>query len=445
MSSQKETWQTTRPTIRARSKFMFNNELLSDVSFVVSVQLDENENKRCKKAIPAHKFVLAISSPVFFAMFFGDLAEKTNSIDLPDCEYESLLELFRFMYCDEVKLNEGNVMQVLYLAKKYILPSLVDRCTEYLEKILNVSNVFCVMTHAHNYGEKKLVKQCWKVIDKHAEEAVKTESFETIERSLLEEVVERNSLNIKEVDLFKAVDGWAAKECQRLGLTADGSTKRSVLGDKIVKAIRFPVMKRDDFDNTVLKCKILTSKEAFTMVEYYNSVLTTPVEFIEAKRYGLRQQCCRFNSVVLEAGNNPYHSYQRDCLYFAVNRDVVLHGVGMFGSQSRKYQVTLTIRDTTKGSVMATKTGKYSSVLMQLKDQGSFYGFDVTFDSPLLLKKGVLYHVKAAMSGPIIWHGKGGLNTIQCPGVKFSFKNHKKNLKTNIREGQFPHFVFSLE
>ena len=92
---------------------MFNNELLSDVTFVVPVQLDENENKKCKKVIPAHKFVLAISSPVFFAMFFGHLAEKSNSITLPDCEYESLLELFRFMYCDEVKLNEDNVMQVL--------------------------------------------------------------------------------------------------------------------------------------------------------------------------------------------------------------------------------------------------------------------------------------------------------------------------------------------
>ena len=124
MSFEDEKWQTTRPTIRSRTKFMFNNELLSDVNFVVPVQLHENENKRCKKVIPAHKFVLAISSPVFFAMFFGDLAETTNSIVLPDCEYESVLELFRFIYCDEVKLNQDNVMQVLYLAKKYILPRL---------------------------------------------------------------------------------------------------------------------------------------------------------------------------------------------------------------------------------------------------------------------------------------------------------------------------------
>lgn len=425
---------------------MFNNELLSDISFVVPVQLDENENKKCKKAIPAHKFVLAISSPVFFAMFFGDLAEKSNSITLPDCEYESLLELFRFMYCDEVKLNEDNVMQVLYLAKKYILPSLVDRCSEYLEEILNTSNVFCVMTHAQGYGEKSLVKKCWKVIDKHAEEAVKMEGFFTIKRPLLEELVKRDSLNIKEVDLFKAVDGWATKECQRLGLMPGGRAKRSVLGEKIVKAIRFPVMTRDDFDKAVLDCRILTIQEAFTMEAHYNSVSTSPIEFLKVKRSGLRQRCCRFSSVVLETGNLPYRSYHQDCLYFAVDREVVLHGVSMFGSQSRKYQVTVTLRDSTDGSIMATKTGKCSSVFMELTEgSGTFYGFDIIFDDPLFLKKGVMYYVKAAMSGPIIWHGSSGVNSIQCPGVKFSFKNHKKNLKTSIREGQFPHFLFSLE
>lgn len=83
------------------------------------------------KTIPAHKFVLAISSPVFYAMFFGELAETTNSINSSDCECPSLLELFRFIYSDEVNLDADNVMQVLYLAKKYMLPSLVDQCTDF--------------------------------------------------------------------------------------------------------------------------------------------------------------------------------------------------------------------------------------------------------------------------------------------------------------------------
>ena len=104
-----ENWQTKLSSIAERTKFIFNNELLSDVKFVVASSTDEGESK---KVIPAHKFVLALSSPVFFAMFYGQMADTKDSIELPDCEYESLLELFRFLYSDEVNLSGSNVMQV---------------------------------------------------------------------------------------------------------------------------------------------------------------------------------------------------------------------------------------------------------------------------------------------------------------------------------------------
>jgi len=70
---------------------------------------------------------------VFKAMFYGELAETSDAIELPDCDYESLLELFCYMHSDEVNLSGSNVMGVLYLAKKYMVPSLVKRCTEYLQ------------------------------------------------------------------------------------------------------------------------------------------------------------------------------------------------------------------------------------------------------------------------------------------------------------------------
>ena len=114
-------WQTECSTISERTKFIFNNELLSDVKFIVPAS---NESR---KMIPAHKFVLAIGSPVFCAMFYGKMAESTDSITLPDCEYDSLLEFFRYLYSDEVNLTGSNVMHVLYLAKKYMVPSLVDK------------------------------------------------------------------------------------------------------------------------------------------------------------------------------------------------------------------------------------------------------------------------------------------------------------------------------
>ena len=48
------------------------------------------------------------------------LTETADSVELSDCECDSLLELFRYMYSDEVILNGSNVMGVLYLAKKYM-------------------------------------------------------------------------------------------------------------------------------------------------------------------------------------------------------------------------------------------------------------------------------------------------------------------------------------
>ena len=42
------------------------------------------------------------------------------------------------------------------------------------------------------------------MIDKDTDEAVKSDGFVTIEKSMLEELVERDSLNIREVELFKA-------------------------------------------------------------------------------------------------------------------------------------------------------------------------------------------------------------------------------------------------
>ena len=190
MSVVERNWQTTRPTIRERSKFMFNNDLFSDVKFVV--QTGAQGESESKQVIPAHKFVLSISSPVFEAMFYGELAETTDTIELPDCEYDSLLELFRYMYSDEVNLSGSNVMRVLYLAKKYMVPSLADKCMKYLQDNLDPSNVFSILPSAQKYEERKLVDYCWEVINKQTEEAVKSECFETIERSLLEVIVKHD-------------------------------------------------------------------------------------------------------------------------------------------------------------------------------------------------------------------------------------------------------------
>ena len=282
-------WQTTRPTIRERAKFMLNNDRLSDVKFVAANSNGESESKQ---VIPAHKFILAIGSPVFEAMFYGELAETKDTIELPDCNYESLLELFRYMYSDEVNLSGSNVMGVLYLAKKYIVPSLADKCAKYLQENLDPSNVFTILPFAQKYEDKNLVDRCWKVIEEGTDEAVTSDGFEKIERSLLESIVVRDTLAVKEVALFKAVDRWATKQCENQGLEADGQLKRRILGEETIKSIRFPIMSAKEFADVVLDTNILHPNEIALLFKFFNSSLSFPLMFSKTPR---QSRANRFN------------------------------------------------------------------------------------------------------------------------------------------------------
>ena len=139
--------------------------------------------------------------------------------------------------------------------------------------------------------------RCWELIGRETEEVVKAEGFATIERSLLEVIVKRDSLNISEVELFKAVDLWATKECERQGLAVDGQMKRKILGEQIVKGMRFPAMEKKDFASVVLDRDILTGKEIGCLMKNFNCVLTGAVGFPEDRRIGPVYSCCRFESL----------------------------------------------------------------------------------------------------------------------------------------------------
>ena len=431
-------WQTTRPTIKERAKFLFNNNRFSDVKFVL------HSESGSERVIPAHKLILSTGSPVFEAMFYGQLAETRDSIELPDCEYESLLELFRYMYSDEVHLSGSNVIGLLYLAKKYFVPSLADKCTDFLKDKLDPSNVFIILPTAQKCEEKSLVDRCWKVIDIYTRAAVKSDEFETIERSLLEAVVSRETLTIAEVQLFKAVDRWATKQCQRQGLAADGVTKRRILGEQIITAIRFPVMKQQDFDGVVRDANILTPDEISIYSNFFSSNLTSPTEFLETRRRsGAIHRCGRFTK---QWSPLPigwlYEGRKADLIGLAVNKDIKLHGLCLFGSKNNNYTVTLKVKNTSNNVTLVSKSGTYSSELLECTNY-SCYGFEVLFASAIFLKKNCKYKIEAFISGPDSDWGYNGLDTVEVSGVTFTFSNASRN-RTSSEAGQFPEFLFSV-
>ena len=439
-------WQTKCLTISERTRFIFNNELLSDVKFIVPASNSESESQ---KIIPAHKFVLAIGSPVFYAMFFGEMAETKNSIELPDCEYESLLELFRYLYTDEVNLSGSNVMHILYLAKKYMLPSLADKCSAYLHENLEASNVFSILPHAKKFDDQDLENRCWEVIEKHTEEAVTADEFVTLDRSLVESVVKKKVLNVKEAELFKAVDRWAAKEIERQGLIPDGETKRKIIGEELLNAIRFPLMSQKEFLAVVPDSNILTTKEIVDLMKHYNSMLTSPLQFSASPRTRRVGTCHRFLSFIGPVAQDfwGYSGKLSDRICFTVNKDIHLIGVEHFGCKGGTYTIKTQLIDIVSGSCVANESGVYSSEEKH-QEVTNYYGFTVLFDDAVPVKKNNCYEVVSLVNGDPSWYGDRGKTSVECFGVIFTFSSSEEktdNNCTNFKMGQFPALLFEAD
>ena len=421
---------------------MFNNEHLSDVKFVVRGSDGEGETDRL---ITAHKFVLSIGSPVFEAMFYGELAETKDTIQLPDCDYESLLELFRYLYSDEVNLSGSNVLGVLYLAKKYMVPSLADKCRDYLQGKLDPSNVFLILTTAQKYEEKSLTDRCWKVVDIETEASLKSDGFEIIEKSLLEEVVSRESMGIREVELFKACNRWAIEKCRKEGLVADGERKRRILGEQVIKAIRFPAMTQKEFADVVLDTKILTPDEIIILFKAFSSDSPqSATGFLHTPRHacGVIQRCNRYIS--MNRCSWRYDGVFWDEIEFRVDKDINFHGLCLFGSENNTYKIiTLEIEDSSNNSTLKSVAGTYSSHLLKCENY-DYYGFEVLFNPPANIKKNCRYKIRLLMNGPKSGQGCKGSESVKVTGTGVTFTFLPVNSAKLVTVGQFPELLFSL-
>ena len=145
-----ENWGDETSQITERITYLFNNDLLSDVGFVVRSSCGEKHAKRTKMAIPAHKFLLSIYSPVFYAMFCGEMAEKSDTIDLPDCEYEGILEMLRYMYSHEVALHARKqcFSGVVFGQEIYPALSCPKMCRVFDEEFRSCKRTLCSVSRA---------------------------------------------------------------------------------------------------------------------------------------------------------------------------------------------------------------------------------------------------------------------------------------------------------
>ena len=413
-------WQSYKKTVLQRNAYMFDNELMSDVSFTCG---------ESRRIFHAHKYVLATSSAVFFAMFYGEIPPKEFPICIEDAEEESFKEFLRFLYTDDCKITAENAIGVLYLAKKYLISSLAEKCCEVLEASIKPENVFAMLEQAIQFDENKLEEKSWNVISKKTQECLNSEAFCDIGLHMLNALLKKKSLAVTELELFKAVLKWTDNECARQGINIeeDKTARRRVLGDG-VHEIRFLEMSHEDIRD-VCKTGILTDSEAICILQ---KVVGSDVAGLKWKKRGQRRPAPLLSFNRFDHGNvnaNSASSYKGrpDALTLTVNKAVLFHGVRLFGNtRGSQYEVKFTVKD-------ETVTGTYTS-----QQNDGVWSYDVMLSNPIPLLPNEEFVIIATMKGPYSCMGENGKTSVKVDDIVVTFKSSVLSTnKTNISKGQF--------
>ena len=388
-----ERWQTKTSTVLERSKYIFNNLLLSDIKFAFP---------NTETTIPAHKHVLAVSSPVFFTMFYGDLAETRDTIDLTDCDSDIFLRFLRFIYCDEANFEDIDcAIKVWYLADKYDVPSLARESVKYLDGNMDPLSAFDVLICARQFSDEGMETACWEVIDYNAEAIVADDSFLDLKHELLLSLLERSSkLRIEEAALFKALDRWAAKRCEEASSTVNGENKRAFMGEDLLNKIRFSLMSPNEFSDVVLPTEILLLTEAIDVFKKFASV-SIPDGFKFSENPGIRKACHEAlysqstGNVSVPGADFSTSRVKSGLLTFAVNRDISLCGVKIVTNKGREScRVSLSI--TKGGRKMKQINDKYFNCDQSVNFSSNYGEIDVVFNRPFFLTKNTCYTVETS-------------------------------------------------
>lgn len=220
---------------------LYLNEATADVHFVF-----EKERVAEVERIPAHKCLLAIASPVFQRMFFGELKEETD-VRIVDVSADGFSEFLQFFYMEEVNLTGDNFAEVMTLADKYDVPGCMHLCEQFLEMTLTLDSICWCYELATLFHLQHLIDMCEERICLETKIIFESDGFLHCPRQILERILSLERLSCDEIDVLHAGMRWATEACKRAHIDATVATNRRQQLAECFDLIRFPAMSAEDF------------------------------------------------------------------------------------------------------------------------------------------------------------------------------------------------------
>ena len=184
--------------------------------------------------IPAHRVVLAASSPYFRVMFLSGFVEaKEEKIALKDINPCALEVVVNYLYTSETKIDVTNVEDVLAICVLFQLDNLIEHCETFLRRNMTPSNCLGLQSIGGLFSLEGLKQHADRFSLWHFGAVSKEEEFKELPYSQLRLLISDDTLKVKSEEMvFEAVWKWICHDFKnRKGYVAD-----------VMQYVRFPLM-----------------------------------------------------------------------------------------------------------------------------------------------------------------------------------------------------------
>uniref|UniRef100_A0A914QPN7 BTB domain-containing protein n=1 Tax=Panagrolaimus davidi TaxID=227884 RepID=A0A914QPN7_9BILA len=213
--------------------------------------------------IQAHTFMLKFRSPGLKAMINNELSYENGKIIITDpnltaADFQTFLE---FLYTDACKVTDGNVKTLLRLGDMYDVPTLLEYCTNFLEKKFCDAKIISIAELGVLYSERcSLLTKCLHYLSHKCYLNRYSTSFYWKEASpeLVQKVTQgcKRSGQFTEEVLFKAIIEWSKQECTRNKCDINAENIQIILS-QIIPHIKFQDLKPLTLATTASEFKLL--------------------------------------------------------------------------------------------------------------------------------------------------------------------------------------------
>lgn len=227
----------------------FLNQNFADIYFIIQ-ENDEQSHK-----IPAHKVILAASSP-FFRKYFQENIEL-KKIEVANSTMEAFKEFLFTFYSENAGkfYTIANASKVLTLAKQFGTIRCIKLHEKFLVKNLSINQICFFYDLAVKFNLSDLKASCKKQMNEKTFETFTSQSFYSCNQDVLFDILSNVTVTQLEVKklVFDACMIWAEKQCAENGInSSDLKIRRDLLG-KCLNSIKLLIAKDGDMKNYVME------------------------------------------------------------------------------------------------------------------------------------------------------------------------------------------------